>query len=100
MDPIALSHSAPCLPAILCYIDPGTGSYLLQLVVAGMLGTVFAVKMSWNAGLTYARQMLAARPKDDSVSADMASGADATGGSSGHLQPEMPTRIADENGSK
>ena len=27
------------------YIDPSTGSYLLQLLLAGLLGALFAVKM-------------------------------------------------------
>ena len=29
------------------YIDLGTGSYLLQLLVAGFLGTVFTAKSLW-----------------------------------------------------
>lgn len=29
------------------YIDPGTGSYILQIVAAGILGGLFAVKMFW-----------------------------------------------------
>lgn len=27
------------------YIDPGTGSYILQLVIAGLLGSFFTVKL-------------------------------------------------------
>ncbi len=30
------------------YLDPGSGSYLLQLLIAGALGTLFAVKMFWG----------------------------------------------------
>ncbi len=29
------------------YIDPGTGSYLLQLALAGLLGAGYTVKMYW-----------------------------------------------------
>jgi hypothetical protein len=29
------------------YLDPGTGSYVLQLLVAGVLGSLFAIKMCW-----------------------------------------------------
>jgi len=32
----------------LSYIDPGTGSYIFQLLIAGFLGALFAVKMFWN----------------------------------------------------
>ena len=30
------------------YIDPGTGSMVLQLLVAGVLGAAFAVKRFWR----------------------------------------------------
>jgi hypothetical protein len=32
----------------LAYIDPGTGSYVLQLLLAGLLGSLFAVKIYWR----------------------------------------------------
>jgi hypothetical protein len=30
------------------YIDPGTGSYLLQLVLAGVFGMIFSAKSLWE----------------------------------------------------
>jgi len=30
------------------YIDPGSGSYILQLLIAGLLGAAFAVKIYWK----------------------------------------------------
>lgn len=30
------------------YLDPGSGSYLLQLLAAGALGGLFVIKMSWS----------------------------------------------------
>ena len=30
------------------YIDPGTGSYLFQMLMAGLLSSMFAVKMFWR----------------------------------------------------
>ena len=30
------------------YIDPGTGSYFLQLLIAGLLGAFFAIKIFWK----------------------------------------------------
>ena len=29
------------------YLDPGTGSYVLQMIIAGLVGTAFAVKLYW-----------------------------------------------------
>lgn len=30
------------------YIDPGTGSYMLQMLAAGLLGAAFALKGVWR----------------------------------------------------
>ncbi len=30
------------------YLDPGTGSYILQLLIAGLVGAAFAVKLFWK----------------------------------------------------
>ncbi len=30
------------------YVDPGTGNYLLQLLLAGLFGALFAVKVFWG----------------------------------------------------
>lgn len=37
------------------YIDPGTGSYVLQVLVAGFLGALFALKMFWHRIATFVR---------------------------------------------
>lgn len=29
------------------YIDPGSGSYLIQMLIAGILGSLFFLKNSW-----------------------------------------------------
>ncbi len=33
---------------VYAYLDPGTGSYVLQLIIAGLLGGLFALKMCWG----------------------------------------------------
>jgi hypothetical protein len=30
------------------YLDPGTGSYVLQLILAALVGAAFAVKLFWR----------------------------------------------------
>ncbi len=30
------------------YLDPGSGSYLLQLLIAGALGALFALRLYWT----------------------------------------------------
>ena len=34
--------------AAYAYLDPGTGSYILQLLMAGLVGLLFATKLYWN----------------------------------------------------
>ena len=33
---------------IFLYVDPGSGSYLVQVIVAGVLGAAFYFKSGWN----------------------------------------------------
>jgi hypothetical protein len=30
------------------YVDPGTGSYIIQLIIAGLVGVAFAVRIYWG----------------------------------------------------
>jgi hypothetical protein len=30
------------------YVDPGTGSYVIQLLIAGLAGIAFAIKIYWG----------------------------------------------------
>jgi hypothetical protein len=40
---------ATVLPvALSAYIDPGTGSYILQLIIAAFVGVSFTVKIFWK----------------------------------------------------
>ena len=39
----------PRAAPILAYLDPGAGSYLLQLLMAGFLGLMFSVKVYWKS---------------------------------------------------
>ena len=47
-----ISWLARSIPEILArpvsYLDPGSGSYLLQLLIAGALGAAFAVRHYWT----------------------------------------------------
>ncbi len=53
-------------PLIYAYIDPGTGSYILQLLIAGALGALFAFKTYVRQGLSYISGLFARQKKDES----------------------------------
>lgn len=37
-----------CAPSAYSYLDPGTGSYVLQLLAAAVFGGLFVLKMFWS----------------------------------------------------
>lgn len=34
--------------SVIAYLDPGTGSIIIQSILAGLLGIAFAIKMFWQ----------------------------------------------------
>lgn len=46
------------------YLDPGTGSYILQLLIGGLLGGLFAVGLFWKRVIAYVKRIFRSR-KDD-----------------------------------
>lgn len=46
------------------YLDPGTGSYLLQIGLAVLVGTSFAIKIYWRKIKTSLANLFSKRKKD------------------------------------
>ena len=47
------------------YLDPGTGSYIFQIVIAGLLGAAFAVKVFWIKIKSFLAGVFSKQKKDD-----------------------------------
>jgi len=62
-------------PGKLAYLDPGSGSYLLQLLIAGLLGAAFALRASWGRIKGLFGRMLGRGPKTDKGDREDDSGA-------------------------
>jgi hypothetical protein len=60
----ALAALASFLRGPNAYLDPGSGSYLLQLLIAGILGSLFVVRASWDRIKSFFGNMFS-RNKDD-----------------------------------
>jgi hypothetical protein len=43
-------------PAVYAYLDPGTGSYIFQILIAGLLGGLFALKLFWGRIMIFFRR--------------------------------------------
>ena len=39
------------------YLDPGTGSFILQMLAAGVLGGLFAIKTFWRQIIDFLRRI-------------------------------------------
>jgi len=47
--PLLLALSLLLFPGVaLAYIDPGTGSFVIQGIIAAVVGAGFAIKMFWH----------------------------------------------------
>lgn len=46
------------------YIDPGTGSYILQLLLAGLLGAAYVLKVYWLKVVYFFRNVFFRSQKD------------------------------------
>lgn len=46
------------------YIDPGSGSYILQLVIAGLVGGAFLLKSYWANIKTFFANLFSRSKKD------------------------------------
>lgn len=45
------------------YLDPGTGSYIFQLLIAGLMGGAFVVKLFWGRIKAYCLRVFSRRDK-------------------------------------
>lgn len=45
------------------YVDPASGSYILQLILAGFLGALFALKVFWHRLVGFFKGLFARRPE-------------------------------------
>ena len=45
---LSLIYTFVLAPNAFAYLDPGTGSYILQLLIASMVGVLFSVKIFWT----------------------------------------------------
>jgi len=48
------------------YLDPGTGSYVLQLLLGTVLGGLFALGLFWRRVIAFIRHLFKRRSSDDS----------------------------------
>jgi len=65
----------PVLPAIIvylpvpgttdAYLDPGTGSIIIQVVIASFLGGMFAAKLYWSRIRTFFKNLFSSRAKHE-----------------------------------
>jgi hypothetical protein len=45
-------------PRVFAYLDPGTGSYVFQLMIASILGILIFLKTSWRSVILFMKRIL------------------------------------------
>lgn len=48
---------------IFAYLDPGTGSYILQIVLAAIVGAAFTIKLYWTKVKSFVVNLFTRRSK-------------------------------------
>ena len=46
------------------YLDPGTGSYVIQMIIAALVGVAFVIKIYWGKTKTFLANLISKRPRD------------------------------------
>jgi hypothetical protein len=46
------------------YLDPGTGSYILQVTIAALFGGLFALKLFWKNIVRFFKSLFSKRPEE------------------------------------
>jgi hypothetical protein len=58
------------ITSILLYVDPGSGSYLVQMIIAAVLGALFYFKAAWwRIKSFFTRKKKDTQPKNDNLNA-------------------------------
>ncbi|MEW6718688.1 MAG: hypothetical protein AB1345_14460 [Chloroflexota bacterium] len=47
------------------YLDPGSGSFILQLILAGLLGSLFVFRSSWSKIKTFFKEKFSRKQDKD-----------------------------------
>ena len=50
---------------IFAYLDPGTGSFIFQMLIAGFVGGLFALKLFWVHIKAFFSTVFSKRKKED-----------------------------------
>jgi len=52
------------------YLDPGTGSIILQMAIAGLLSALFTIKMYWYRVKSFFKELLGRKKTNDTEDND------------------------------
>jgi hypothetical protein len=52
-------------PPVYAYLDPGTGSYIVQLLIGGLLGGLFAVGLMWRRIIGWLKRLFSGNRGND-----------------------------------
>jgi len=63
---VALSYSRPAF----AYLDPGTGSLILQMLIAGIIGAMYTIKLYWYRLKIFVTQLFGIETESENTQDD------------------------------
>jgi hypothetical protein len=60
---IIFMFSAIFAPKAYAYLDPGTGSYIYQMLIAAVIGGLFVIKMYWTKIVLFFKGLFSKKSK-------------------------------------
>ena len=65
LDVVVLSVMNDHFMSLFGYLDPGVGSMLLQVIIAGFFSVVVVLKVYWHAIVDFFRSILSSKATDE-----------------------------------
>ena len=62
---VLIGHCAFWCQEASAYLDPGSGSYLFQLLIAAVLGGLFVLKTAWHRIAASLQRLFLRKPRQD-----------------------------------
>ncbi|MBI2832066.1 MAG: hypothetical protein HYX79_07400 [Chloroflexi bacterium] len=59
------AFNPPTLSTTVAYVDPGTGSLVIQMAIGALVGGLVMVKVFWKRITGFCKNLVGGRPKHD-----------------------------------
>lgn len=62
-----ISQNVFVVSNVTAYLDPGTGSFLLQLLLGALFGSIFVIKIYWHKCVSFFANLFSRKQKNETT---------------------------------